>query len=216
MLLVRQSVALESITPNAFELIERAGRVCYKSESKITHDFNATFIKNIIAKGHFSVLEHASATLKFIVDRGVSHEIVRHRIASYSQESTRYCKYSDHVMFVIPSWVDVLPGVYAARDTTKYNGSDRAWLTAMYYAESFYKQLLEAGKSPQDARAVLPNSLKTELYMTANMREWRHFFELRTSTKAHPMMRVVANEALSIMHKQVPILFADLFNNVHE
>ena len=166
------------------EKLERIGRVCYKSEGNIKEGSAEKFLKNIIARGHESVIEHESISVKVICDRGVSHEIVRHRIASYSQESTRYCNYSlgkhgREITFIKP--------LYLAEDTAGYD----FWKDSCAVAESTYFDMLEFGCSPQEARAVLPNSLKTEVVMTANLREWRHFFRLRTAQAAHPQMREV-------------------------
>ena len=180
--------------------IERCGRVCYKSEDKITDTSAAAFVAGIIKRGHEAVLEHFNITVKFIVDRGVSHEIVRHRLASYCQESTRYCNYSkdgfgSEITVIRPAFlVEGTPGwIY--------------WKTSCRMAEKAYFDLLDWGCSPQEARAVLPNSLKTEVVMTANLREWRHFFNLRTAPDAHPQMREVAKMLLKQMREMVPVVF---------
>lgn len=179
--------------------LERCGRVCYKSEGKIADGNAAKFLRSLIQRGHESVLEHKSITVKFICDRGVSHEIVRHRIASYSQESTRYCNYGGTGITVIaPSYLD--------RKSEAYED----WEMAMRDAENAYMALLEAGHSPQEARAVLPNSLKTEVVMTANIREWRHFLRLRCSKAAHPQIREVALKLLEMMRQEMPVLFEDI------
>lgn len=195
---------LEYITPNALQLIEKAGRTCYKSEDRITEDSAEKFVTMIQSYEHESVLEHANATFRMITDRGVTHEIVRHRIASYSQESTRYCNYSkdkfgNEITVIMPVW-------FQNSDDEGY----ATWAAAMTDAEDAYFKLLSLGQTPQQARAVLPNSLKTEIVMTANFREWIHFFKLRTSPKAHPQMRELALQGLSIMKKEVPILFGQL------
>lgn len=218
MLLVKPSVEILSVTPNALQLIEAAGRTCYKSEDKIGKDTAEKFVAMILKKGHDSVLEHASATVRFVCDRGVSHEIVRHRLASYSQESTRYCDYEGgHVAFVIPPWTNYLPGIaVAATDDTALctlnETGDPAslWLYAMQQAEDNYKRLRTRGWRPEQARSVLPNSLKTEIVMTANLREWRHFFKLRTAPAAHPQMREVAIPLLQAMADRIPVVFDDL------
>ena len=150
--------------------IERAGRVCYKSEAGITNDSAIRFVKNIIRSGHESVIEHEKITVKIICDRGVSHEIVRHRIASYSQESTRYCnyyaeKFGNELTFIKPYFWN--------KDFAKY----KIWENTMLYIEKAYMELIEAGAKPQEARSILPNSLKTEIIVTMNLREWRHFFK---------------------------------------
>ena len=183
--------------------IERCGRVCYKSEDKITDTSAQTFVGSIIKRGHEAVLEHASVTVKFVVDRGVSHEIVRHRLAAYCQESTRYCNYSKdgfggQVTFIQPNFLD--------RGTRGWE----LWVLACEQAEKAYFDLLNWGCSPQEARAVLPNSLKTEGVMTANLREWRHFFKLRTAPAAHPQMREVTIPLLRRMQELIPVVFDDI------
>lgn len=210
MILVKPSFSVLSVTPSALSLIEAAGRTCYKSESAVTEESAETFVRMIIARGHESVLEHASATVRIICDRGVSHELVRHRIASFSQESTRYCDYKGgHVCFVIPPWVDVEPGVHPAEDLPILQiGSDVQWWWMMRTAEQGYQYLREQGWKPEQARSVLPNSLKTEVVMTANFREWRHFFALRTAPAAHPQMREIAVP----MHAEFDRLFPGVFS----
>ena len=175
--------------------IERAGRTCYKSEAKITADSAIAFVAKIISSGHESVLEHQKITVRVICDRGVSHEIVRHRIASYSQESTRYCDYgkTGEIQVIVP------PGL----DTDQH----WHWQAAMIQAERSYNAMRQAGVPPQIARSVLPNSLKTELVMTMNLREWRHFFRLRTSPAAHPQMRALALSMLQEFCRLIPAVF---------
>jgi len=210
MILVRPSTEILHITTEPLQLIERSGRTCYKSEEKITNDSAPTFAAMILKRGHESVLEHASATVRFICDRGVSHEIVRHRLASYSQESTRYCNYSGGVAFVIPPWVDVEPGEYQT-DAILFGEAKGTitWVRSMMSAEGDYLRLRELGWTPERARSVLPNSLKTEIVMTANFREWRHFFTLRTAPAAHPQMREIAVPLLVKFQKQIPIIFEE-------
>ena len=186
--------------------IERAGRTCYKSENKITKDSARRFVFNIIKNGHESVLEHEKVTVRITCDRGVTHEIVRHRIASYSQESTRYCNYSNEkfgneLTFIRPFyWKD---------DPAKMG----VWTNAMQWIEEDYMELIRLGATPQEARAVLPNSLKTEIIVTMNLREWRHFFKLRTSPAAHPQMREVAVPLLETFKHVIPIVFDDILCN---
>lgn len=184
--------------------IEQCGRVCYKSEDKITDDSAEKFVANIIKRGHEAVLEHCSFTVKFICDRGVSHEIVRHRLAAYCQESTRYCNYSkdgfgNEITVIEPCFME--DKTYSQRDL---------WESSCEQAEKAYFYMLNAGFTPQEARSVLPNSLKTEVVMTANIREWRHFFKLRCSSAAHPQMREVACMLLDECKKKIPILFDDI------
>jgi len=215
MKLIKPSVEIVSASIFPLQLIEKAGRTCYKSEDKITDISNQVFVKKIIANGHEAVLEHASVTAKFICDRGVSHEIVRHRIASYCQESTRYCDYDKgQVCFVIPPWVDIKEGIW---DSIRFQDervgecvTEDLWLASMLCAEQGYQKLRKQGWSPQQARSVLPNSLKTEIVMTANLREWRTFFKQRTAKAAHPQMREVAIPLLEKMKEIIPIVFDDI------
>lgn len=183
--------------------IERIGRVCYKSEDRITNESALQFVKNILDRGHESVIEHISLSVRVICDRGVSHEIVRHRIASYSQESTRYCNYAkdkfgNELVFIKPLFFDEKSDLFIK------------WKHAMEIAEETYLYLIAAGSSPQEARTVLPNSLKTEIIMTMNLREWRHFLRLRTSSVAHPQMRQIAQMILDEFKSNIPILFDDI------
>lgn len=197
---------VEILTPldsqTVLKHIERCGRVCYKSEDKITEDSAARFVAGIIKRGHEAVLEHFNITVKFVCDRGVSHEIVRHRMASYCQESTRYCNYSKDGF---GSEITVIKPCYLEENSPAYF----YWDAACRKAENAYFDMLNCGCSPQEARAVLPNSLKTELMMTTNLREWRHFFELRTTPAAHPQMREVAQMLLVRMREMLPGVFDD-------
>lgn len=232
MQITKPTVELLSITPNAEKLIEKAGRTCYKSEDKITDNSAEKFCKMIQTRNHMSVLEHASATFRITTDRGVTHEIVRHRIAAYSQESTRYCNYSSDkkgMTFIEPEWVlnnedfDQFPQIqkytvytlanYTKEDIFNDNELDTVskqlylWLKACEDAEWYYNTLIDLGQTPQQARAVLPNCLKTEIVMTANFREWLHFLELRTSPQAHPDMRIIAGLIGAELAKQSPTIF---------
>lgn len=179
--------------------IEMAGRTCYKSEDKITDGSAIKFVRSILKRGHESVIEHEKISARVICDRGVSHEIVRHRIASYSQTSTRYCDYNGDMEFI---------------DLTRHFSSTVAskfvWKKLLATCDEAYKKLRELGESPQIARSVLPNSLKTELVMTMNLREWRHFFRLRTSKAAHPQIREIANDLLNQMREKIPVIFDDI------
>lgn len=203
--------SVEVITPidpqAVMQHIELAGRVCYKSEDKIKAGSAEDFIRGIIKRGHESVLEHFAITVRFICDRGVSHELVRHRIASYSQESTRYCNYSGGkfdagVTLIRPSFFNTR--------TEEGRNQYAKWVLAMEDAEYWYKKLLEGGATPQEARAVLPNSLKTEVIMSANLREWRHFLRLRCAPAAHPQMREVACMLRDQLVGALPVIFGDL------
>ena len=185
--------------------IEKIGRVCYKSEDKITEDGESakSFVKMLIGRGHEAMIEHSSLSVKFTVDRGVSHELVRHRIASFTQESTRYCNYSkdkfdNGVTFIKPFFFD--------ENTQNY----KEWVYAMGIAEKSYLQLLKDGATPQEARSVLPNSTKTEITITANYREWRNFFKLRTAKAAHPQMQEVTRPLLKELKEKLPIIFDNI------
>ncbi len=183
------------------KLIEAAGRVCYKSEEKTTDTSFVEFLERIVRRGHESVLEHSMLTVRFICDRGVSHELVRHRLASFSQESTRYCNYSGEVAFIMPCFFKQCLNVYHPYVL---------WKDAMLSSEDTYKEMLKQGASPQEARAVLPNSTKTEVVMTANLREWRHILKLRTSKAAHPQMRELMCPLLEELKASIPVIFDDI------
>lgn len=185
--------------------VERAGRTCYKSENRITAGSAEDFIGRILNSGHHSVIEHISITVKFICDRGVSHELVRHRLASYSQESTRYANYSKDRF---GKEITVIKPCFWAEDSSAYG----EWKEAMQEAEAHYMRLMDMGTRPQEARNVLPNSLKTEVIMTCNLREWRHVFMLRCSSQAHPQIRELMLPLLEEFHKGIPVLFDDLYD----
>ena len=183
--------------------IERAGRVCYKSESNISDTSAEKFIANIIKSGHESVIEHVSITFKIICDRGISHEIVRHRISSFSQESSRYCDYSGgkfggELTFIKPCFWN--------EDDENY----LLWRETMATLEKNYLEMRKNGARPEQARSILPNSLKTEIFMTANLREWRHFLKLRTAKRAHPQMREIAIQIYKILNENLPVIFSDI------
>ena len=204
---------VEFITPidgaAILKRLEQCGRVCYKSEAKITDTSAPAFVAGIIKRGHEAVLEHCSFTVKFICDRGVSHEIVRHRMASYCQESTRYCNYGKEDF---GSEITVIKPCFMEEGSAAWD----IWKDTCRCTEEAYFDLLNFGCTPQEARAVLPNSLKTEVVMTANMREWRHFLKLRCSPAAHPQMREVALILLDKVHSMIPVCFDDIWSEYHE
>jgi thymidylate synthase (FAD) len=183
--------------------LEAAGRTAYKSEDKTTPESAAKFMHMLVhEKRHESVIEHCVMTVRFTCDRGLTHILVRHRLASFTQESTQYCNYSkdkfgNEVRFIKPAF-------YA--DTVKYGW----WLKAMETAEEAYLGMIAAGASPQEARSVLPTSVKTELVMTANMREWRHIFKLRTSKADQLQVRQLMAPLLNEVKSRVPVLFDDI------
>ena len=198
---------VEIITPingeEILEHIEKVGRVWYKSESNIDDTSAEKFVSAIIKRGHEAVIEHSNITVKFTTDRGVSHQLVRHRIASYAQESTRYCNYSkekfgDEISVVKP--VDIKEG------TKEYE----EWVRAMMCAETFYMSLINTGCKAQTARYVLPTCAKTEIMVTMNLREWRHFIKLRSSKAAHPDIRVLAIDLLNQFKEKIPVIFDDI------
>lgn len=222
----------EILSYDSLALIERAGRTCYKSEDRIgcskpnepcssfgeghlyaapcghtnckLHTSNA-FVRQLIKRGHEAMLEHAGATVRFITNRGVAHELVRHRVASFGQESTRYVKYGSNIEFIKPVWFD---------DNAKDFGTPEAWfIFACGHAESAYGELIDHGWRPEQAREVLPNSLKTEIVVTANYREWRHILNLRaigTTGKPHPQMQALMLPLLTAFKEKLPALFEDL------
>lgn len=197
--------------------IERIGRVCYKSEDKISEDGETAkkFVKMLIDRGHEAMIEHSSLSVKFTVDRGVSHELVRHRIASFAQESTRYVNYSLDKFGNEINVIDIASGIGL---DAKMNGTPDSiidvilheWIEAMEDAEKHYMRMIELGATPQIARSVLPNSTKTEITITANYREWRNFFKLRTAPTAHPQMREVTIPLLKELQNRLPIIFDDI------
>ena len=179
--------------------------MCYKSEDKILDQAESAkrLIANLIRNGHEAMLEHSTLSVKFVCDRGVSHELVRHRMASFAQESTRWCNYSqekfgNELTFIRPLFLE--PG------TAKYE----AWYQTMQDAETAYLVFLFANLTPQEARCVLPNSLKTEIVVTANYREWRHIFRLRCAQDAHPQMRQLMCPLLKELQETIPVIFDDL------
>lgn len=183
--------------------IEQIGRTCYKSEGSIHDDSASRFVDTLVSAGHEAMIEHCSITVKFICDRGVSHEIVRHRMASYAQESTRYCNYSKDKF---GNEITVIKPCFWNENSEEYFH----WFCACKNAENTYFKLLDSGATPQEARSVLPNSLKTEIVVTMNLREWRHFFKLRCSEAAHPQIREIANPLLLEFKEYLPEIFGDI------
>lgn len=192
--------------------LEKAARICYKTEDKITDSSAETLIRMLIyEKKHESVIEHESITVKFICDRGVTHELVRHRLAAYSQESTRYCNYNKKgICFILPLWC---PSYFLGEWSSSTIPSSflhligRTWLSSVIQSATSYDTLIRAGWKPQQARSVLPNSLKTEIIMTANVREWRHIFKMRTSEAAHPQIREIMVPLLEEFRQKIPVIF---------
>lgn len=198
MRIVEPSVQLLWSTHAPTLQVELAARTCYKSEDKLG---TTDLVSRLISSGHHAMIEHASASIKIVTDRGITHEIVRHRIASYAQESTRYCNYSQdkfgrEVAFIQPPGLD-----------DRQHGQ---WQSACLDAERYYFQMLDMGCSPQIARSVLPNCTKTEIVMTCNFREWRHFILLRSSKAAHPQIRPIAAAVWKVLYELAPELMIDI------
>ena len=199
MKIIKQSWKWMQLPTLPLEVIEECGRTCYKSEDKITNESAAKFVNSLLKSGHESVIEHVNASVKFITNRGVTHELVRHRLCAFSQESTRYVKYDGDMEFIKPVWWET------SDEAPKFE-----WERAMKNAEEAYLNLLRQGWRPEQAREVLPNSLKTEIVVSANMREWRHIFKLRTSKAAHPQIRELMKSCLKGFQAVIPILFDDI------
>jgi thymidylate synthase (FAD) len=179
--------------------LERSARICYKSEDKIKPGSASKILKSLNKFGHHSVFEHVSASVIITCDRGVSHELVRHRLASYSQESTRYVGYDE---------ITVIKPTFFKEGSKEYH----LWETAMAASEKLYAALRRSGATPQEARSVLPNSLKTEIMVTANLREWKHIFSLRCSRAAHPQIREIIIPIRDEFISVFPEFYGDLIN----
>ena len=195
MRIVKPSVSIESnISYNeALRIVENATRVCYKSEDKIKEGSAEKLIKGVIKAKHLGCLEHVNLTVKFICDRACSHQLVRHRLMSFNQKSQRYCK-EDNLEVIKPEGLE----------------NTSLWLESCRQAENAYAEMIRRGEKPEVARGVLPNSTATEIYATANLREWRHFFELRCHRTAQRDIRSLALSLLCQMYKQYPVFFEDM------
>lgn len=192
---------VELLNPQSYEelteKIEIAGRVCYQSEPK-GYPENEKFIRMIIKRGHESVLEHGSLTFKVRTNRAIANEIVRHRLASYSQESTRYVKYDD---------IEFIPMIDPRGLKVDYIYDLEDLYTDL---ELLYKKLIEDNFKPEDARDILPNATATTLVMTMNFRELRHFLKLRLDKAAHPQIRELAGMILDILKEKYPVFVEDI------
>lgn len=219
----RMKATYEILTPiskdgiNELKHIEKIGRVCYKSEGKITENGESAkkFIFMLIKAGHEAMIEHSSLSVKFTVDRGISHELVRHRIASFAQESSRFCNYAQNKFGAECTFIDLAYGINLDSKMIKLSSEDitlilSEWQLAMEDAEKHYMKMLQFGATPQIARSVLPNSTKTEIIITANYREWRNFFKLRVPETAHPQMREVTRPLLEELKEILPVIFDDI------
>ena len=195
MRIIKPSVSIESNISyeEALRIVENATRVCYKSEDKIKEGSAEKLIRGIIKAKHFGCIEHVSLTVKFICDRACSHQLVRHRLMSFNQKSQRYCK-EDNLEVIKPEGLE----------------NTSLWLESCRQAENAYAEMLRRGEKPEVARGVLPNSTATEIYATANLREWRHFFELRCDRTAQMDIRMLALELLCQMFEKYTVFFEDL------
>ncbi len=199
MKIIDQGHEIISLPDDLLLTIEAAGRTCYKSEDKITPDSAAGFVARMRDRGHHAMIEFGDIIIRFVTNRGVTHELVRHRLFSFAQESTRYVRYDGKMEFIRPCWWE---------DSTP--AQQETWETAMKDAEKYYIELLKSGWRPEQAREVLPNSLKTEIVVKGNIREWRHMFALRCSKKAHPQIRALMIPVLSELNMCLPVVFEDL------
>lgn len=190
-------VKLLAITPQAEKVIELAGRTCYLSFQKVAKDSEKKFIRFLIQSGHASVLEHAYATFRLQnISRSLTHQLVRHRVASYSQQSQRY--------------VDEKNFGYVIPDSIRKNKQALAlYQKFMHHSKEIYTQLREMNIVKEDARFVLPNGVKTEIVISANLREFRHIFKLRCHIKAQWEIRQVCIKMLEILKKKAPTVFED-------
>ena len=195
--------------------IEEVGRTCYKSVDKITDNSYSKFVQSLVKNGHLAMIEFADITVRFTVDRGITHELVRHRHCNFAQESTRYCNYSQGKFDNEVNFIDIGPGIELCPTTSRMPPVVKAaivdeWITACCDAESHYLRMLELGATPQIARSVLNNSVKADLNVNANLREWRHIFKLRCDKAAHPQMREVMVPLLKEFAELIPVVFDDL------
>jgi thymidylate synthase (FAD) len=218
---VRQEMTLEHITPEALKLIEKAGRISWRSEGKIGPGTEKAFVKMLKKAEHESVIEHAHATFRVVTDRGTSHSLVRHRLASYTMESTRYCNYSKEkfegqLQIILPVRFEPLVHVDSKGLIREKPGLDihsyeykkySHWLNGMSQAEVNYLRSIALGEKPEEARGFLPHDIKTELYWTANLREWMHIFKMRRDKHAHPQVRALIEQAWLALNAQIPELF---------
>jgi len=207
----------EILTPidgkEILQTVEKIARTCYKSEDKISEGTAEKMIGNLIKNGHEAMIEFFDITVKFIHNRGFSHEMVRHRLCSFAQESTRYCNYSadkfrNEITVIRPYW---FADLQTQTDQPERRYSSEYWHNCMVVIEETYFSLLRSGHPAQAARGVLPNDLKTEINVKANLREWRAIFKLRCAPAAHPDMRRVMIPLLSELKTKVPVVFDDLY-----
>lgn len=213
MKIIEQHYEILSLPENLLETLEKAGRTCYKSEDKITPESAPKFVGMLRDRGHHAMIEFGDIIVRFVTNRGVTHEIVRHRLSSFAQESTRYVRYDGEMEFIRPVWCsDKVLGIFNESydfDVVE-NHAENSFLSLLFLAEDHYKNLLDNGWQPQQAREVLPNALKTEIVWKANIREWRHIFTLRCSKAAHPQMRALMIPLMAELKGLLPVVFDDI------
>lgn len=229
MKIIEQSVEFLDNLPYMYMIknVVSASNQCWKTGMMFEGNMEEgeRIIRSRIKVGHESLIEHAYMTMKFTTNRAISHEIVRHRLASYTQASTRYQNYTKEewggLTFIKPLWItEAICGDWDAIkvggicDSTEYSEATKIWLHGRKQEEWEYDTLLKNyGKTPDEVRGCLPNDLATTLVMTTNMREWRHFFKLRafsTTGRAHPQIVQLATMAFDIAHNEYPCFFDDL------
>jgi thymidylate synthase (FAD) len=213
MKVIEQTHELISLPDNLLETLEKAGRTCYKSEARITQDSAPKFVDMLVRKKHHAMIEFGDIIVRLTTNRGVTHEMVRHRLCSFAQESTRYVKYDGKMAFIRPVWSD--KGLLGQWDQDgaipeRLAQGDQIWLKSMLRAEAEYAQLIQEGWKAQAAREILPNSLKTEIVVKANIREWRHIFALRCAKSSHPQMVALMQPLLADLKSKLPVVFDDL------
>jgi len=185
------------------KFIEQQARISHRSEDKQTENSWERFIPAVVMQhGDWSVTEHVSITATIRVDRGVTHELVRHRLFSFTQESTRFVRYKEGIEYVYPE--DAPEGCFVN------------WDLAMQVCENTYEELLKLGWRPQEARSVLPNALAATIVVTGNLRNWRHFMLMRTSRETHPDFRRISIPMLEEFKRVVPLLYDDIEPNARQ
>ena len=212
--IIEQTHEILSLPENCLEILEKAGRTCYKSEARITAGSAEKFVDMLVRHNHHAMIEFGDIIVKITTNRGVTHELVRHRHCSFAQESTRYVRYDGEMAFIKPGWSDDrLLGKWDPAGLKLPEGldrGDRIWMASMARAENEYNDLLKSGWKAQAAREILPNSLKTEIVVKANIREWRHIFALRCAKASHPQMVGLMRPLLEEVKSKIPVVFDDL------
>lgn len=215
--IIKQSHEILSLPENLLEMLEKAGRTCYKSEDRITKKSAPKFISMLRDRGHHAMIEFGDIIIKFTTNRGVTHEIVRHRMCSFAQESTRYVNYKGRMKFIRPAWLSSeIDGAYTTSGDIDPillpSDPEHRFIVNLLSCELDYVWLLNQGWRPEQAREVLPNALKTEIVWKANIREWRHILTLRCSKAAHPQMRNLMLPVLEELKHKLPIVFDNINN----